>query len=115
MTLKVFSNINVFFDSVIMKIDGLSIQDEQSCLKISPFLNGILQNLRFALFSGRRGVEGSLFSIRLVHRFERPVVCLYPWRRYKLGRHLRSLILPPLCTSMQGNYYCKNKVIHQDI
>lgn len=28
---------------------------------------------------------------------------------------LRSLILPPLCTSMQGNYYCKNKVVHQGI
>lgn len=37
MILKVFSNINGFLNSVIMKIDVPSIQGEQSCLKISSF------------------------------------------------------------------------------
>lgn len=104
-----------FFGSVNMKIDGPSLKDKWACLKIPLSRMEIPKTYNLHCFPGEGEWKDLFSAIRLVHRSEHPVMCLCPWRRYKLGRNLRSLIPPPLLTSIQGNYECENEVIQQDI
>lgn len=92
-----------FFGSVNMKIDGPSLKDKLSCLKIPLSKMEIPKTYNLHCFPGE-GEWKDLSAIRLVLRSDHPVMCQCPWRRYKLGRYLRSLIPPPLLTSIQGNY-----------